>query len=213
MKEFLFSFFTVASLHFLAVISPGPDFVIVTRNAFYYDRRTAIFTALGVALGIIVHASYCLFGLAIVISQSLLLFDIIKLLGGLYLIYIGIKACLAKDVIQPPQSQRPIEHSSVISYIEALKQGFLCNVLNPKVTLFFLGLFTLVIKPDTPWAIRIFYALWIMLVTFAWFSLLSCLITHAAVRMRIWRMQPLITKIMGALLVIFGVNLIAFIRL
>ena len=212
MTTFLLAFFTVACLHFLAVISPGPDYVLVTRNALAYNREVAIYTALGIALGIIVHASYCLFGLAIVIKQSLLLFNIIKLLGGLYLIYIGIKACLAKDHKTMATDEKP-SIPPAISAKEAIKQGFFCNVLNPKVTLFFLGLFTLVIKPNTPWGIQIFYALWMMTVTFIWFSSLATLITHSAVRARIWRIQPMITKIMGALLIIFGLNLIVFIKM
>lgn len=209
--SFLLSFFTIASLHFLAVISPGPDYVLVTGNALAYNRRIAIYTALGIALGIIVHASYCLFGLAIVIKQSLLLFNIIKLLGGVYLLYIGIKACLAKNQ-KTVTDEQPFAVSA-ISAGQAIKQGFLCNVLNPKATLFFLGVFTLVIKPSTPWGVQVFYALWMMAATFAWFSSLATFITHSAVRARIWRIQPLLTKIMGALLIIFGLNLLLFIKL
>lgn len=209
MKEFLLSFLTVASIHFLAVISPGPDFVIVTRNAFLYTRKVALYTALGISLGIIVHATYCLFGLALVIAKSMLVFTIIKTLGAIYLIYIGTKACMEKNASDGRSPYRDVSQSPTpLSSIQALKQGFLCNVLNPKATLFFLGIFTLVIKPETPWGVQLFYAIWIMVVTFIWFALLSVLITHPQVRTRIWRIQPAITKIMGVLLILFGLDLL-----
>lgn len=209
MSAFLPSFLTVASLHFLAVASPGPDFVMVTRNALSYGRKTGLLTGVGVTLGIVVHVSYCLLGLAVILVHSVPLFMMIKILGGLYLIYVGIRACLT-----------PINHVDYVGvdasavYLsdrQALKQGFLCNLLNPKATLFLLGLFTLVIDPTTPWWERGFYGAWMIMVTFVWFATMSLLITQPQLRARIWRVQPLLTKIMGMLLIGFGTELLFFV--
>ncbi|HLG25670.1 MAG TPA: LysE family transporter, partial [Candidatus Gracilibacteria bacterium] len=71
---------TIVILHALALISPGPDFLVALKNSLTYSRRTGIYTAIGFALGISVHIFYCLAGIALVISQSILIFSIIKYL-------------------------------------------------------------------------------------------------------------------------------------
>ncbi|HVV68680.1 MAG TPA: LysE family transporter [Gammaproteobacteria bacterium] len=209
MQDFLLTFLGIASLHFLAVTSPGPDFILATKNALLYPKRQAILTALGISLGIVIHVTYCILGFAVIIAKSIVLFTIIKLLGACYLIYIGIKACLAKD----GSTNSTAQHTTVTSPIsgwQALKQGFLCNLLNPKATLFFLGLFTLAIKPTTPAWMRIFYGAWMVGVTFLWFTFISLLIANPHVRSRILRIQPIVTKVMGVLLVFFGLDLALF---
>lgn len=208
MHSFLFTFFTVASLHFLAVVTPGPDFAVVTKNALAYPRREAIITSLGIALGIAVHSTYCILGLAIVIAKSLIIFDIIKYLGAAYLLYLGIKIWLPH---KPQVTESKAGHMAPsISQWQAFKEGLLCNLLNPKATLFTLGMYTLAIKPGTPWWERTFYGVWMVLVTFLWFSLVSVIITNPHVREKIWRIQPIAIKVMGVLLIIFAINLALF---
>ena len=73
-------FLTVALAHLLAVISPGPDFIMITRNSLIYSRKSGIYSAIGLGLGILVHVIYSLVGIGLVISQSILLFTIIKFL-------------------------------------------------------------------------------------------------------------------------------------
>lgn len=207
---FFSSFLTIASLHLLAVVSPGPDFVMVMRNAFSFTRKTAFYTSLGIAVGVMFHVSYCILGFAIVIKQSLWLFNTIKTLGALYLLYIGIKALFAKNT--DPEEKIEFSQPTKLSNWQAFRQGFLCNVLNPKATIFFLGIFTLVINPKTPILLQSFWGLWMMLVTLAWFSLISIGITNQHLRRRIWRIQPVINKVMGVLLLVFGVNLLIFVH-
>ena len=75
---------TICGLHTLAVISPGPDFLMAVKNSLTYSRRTGVYTAIGFALGIATHLLYCVTGLAFVISKSILLFSVIKYLGALH---------------------------------------------------------------------------------------------------------------------------------
>src|SRR5579871_852922 len=98
MHTYLAEFITVASLHLLAVMSPGPDFVLISRNSLVYSRKTGIYSALGLALGISVHITYSLIGIGYIISKSILIFSTIKFLGAGYLIYIGYKSLRAKPV-------------------------------------------------------------------------------------------------------------------
>jgi len=84
--EILSFFLGIALIHQLGLMSPGPDFIMAVRNSLTYSRRVGIFTAIGLGLGVMVHIAYCMAGLALVISQSIMLFNTVKLLGGLYLI-------------------------------------------------------------------------------------------------------------------------------
>lgn len=199
------AFLTIALLHFLAVVTPGPDFTMVTKNAIVYSRRSGIYTALGIALGICVHITYCILGLAIVIAHSLILFNLIKYIGATYLIYMGILALFTAKT-GTKHYQQNINND--LSPRQSLSQGILCNVFNPKATLFFLGLFTLVVKPQTPVLIQMAYGLEMFLMTFLWFSLLAIFMTRDTIKNRVIGFQQRLCQIMGSFFIFFGVKLI-----
>lgn len=173
--EYLPIILTVALVHFLAVISPGPDFIMITRNSLMYSRRTGVYTAIGLGLGILVHVTYSLVGIGLLIAQSIVLFNIIKFLGTAYLIYIGYKSLTSKSSKLNIQNN---DHKKDISVFSAIKIGFITNATNPKATLFFLSLFTLVINPDTPMIVKLFMSIEMSVVTALWFMLVAYLISH-----------------------------------
>ena len=152
----MIEFLTVTLIILLAAISPGPDFAIVMQNALQRGQRPGIMTALGVSCSLVIHATYSILGLAIVISQSLLLFSLIKYLGAAYLIYIGVKNVFAKS------NTNTQNESSFISKTHSRQdftEGFLCNLLNPKAIMFILAFFTLVIKSTSTLAAQFGYAI------------------------------------------------------
>lgn len=195
---------TVSFVHLLAVMSPGPDFIVACRNALTYSRKTGLWTAVGFGCGIMVHLLYCMAGLAIVISQSIVLFNVIKLLGAAYLIYIGVMSLMAK---KSKIDLGKIEQKKDISAFAAIRIGFLTNALNPKATLFFLSLFTLVISPDTPLAIMAVLSAIVVVQTIAWFSLVAVLLTHKRVRAGFEKFQGVFNKSLGGLLVALGLKI------
>jgi RhtB (resistance to homoserine/threonine) family protein len=197
----------VASIQLLGVMSPGPDFALIVRTSLAYSRQTAIWASLGLVCGVFVHLSYCLLGVAVIIMQSHWLFMLFKGLGAAYFIYIGIKSFLAKRPDEKVLATH--HHHHALPYKTALRQGFFCNLLNPKAMLFFLGLFTLVIKPTTPLALQFAIAFEILLLTFLWFAFLSIIITHRAVKKRMSGFQYYITKCMGVFFIVFGITIMA----
>ncbi len=201
--EFLTLIGTVTFIHLLAVVSPGPDFVMACRNTLAYSRRTGIWTAVGFALGIVVHVFYSLAGLAFIISQSLLLFNTIKFLGAGYLVYIGLKSLLSPS----SNINLGVHHEKVdITRFAAVKMGFLTNVLNPKATLFFLSLFTLVVSPETPILIMLIMGGIMILNTFLWFSLVSIFLSQKQIRSIFERFQSAFSKTFGGLLIALGIK-------
>jgi RhtB (resistance to homoserine/threonine) family protein len=197
-------FFAITLLIILAAISPGPDFVMVTKNAISHSRAAGMFTSLGVACSLLMHASYCIMGLTIIISKSLLLFNMIKYAGAAYLIYIGIKGLLAKN--EQTQVTKSNSHKT-LSPLRAFRQGFLCNALNPKAVMFFLALFTIVVKPGTPLLVQSGYAIEIALIHLIWFAGLSLFLSHHKMTLLLRKAQTVITKIMGGVLILFGLRI------
>lgn len=204
--EYLPAIATIAVIHFLAVASPGPDFIMVLRSSLVYSRMSGIYSALGLGLGILVHVAYSLAGIALIISQSVVLFNIIKLAGAGYLIYIGIKSLRAKPSKDITSSSA--DHAQEdISKWHAVRIGFITNATNPKATLFFLSLFTLVIQPSTPFAIKMIMGLEMAVATFVWFAFVATLVSHRSIRRRVTRLQHYIERTMGAALILFGIKL------
>jgi RhtB (resistance to homoserine/threonine) family protein len=207
----LAQFFTIGLLMLLSSMLPGPDFALVVKNSVTDSRRAGLYTSLGVGVAILVHISYCMLGLAIVISKSLVLFSIIKFIGAAYLIYLGISALLSKPNKIVADSGDLSAQKTLITPFTAFRQGFLCNLLNPKATLFFLALFTVIIKPETPVSWEMVYALEMFLIITGWFCGLTLLLSHPKVLASLNRVEKYITKALGVFLVGFGVAL-AFIK-
>jgi RhtB (resistance to homoserine/threonine) family protein len=201
--EYLPSILTVAVIHLLGVMSPGTDFMMLTRNTIAYSRRTGIYTALGLGLGIIIHVIYSLIGIGFIISQSILLFTVIKLLGAAYLIYLGCKSITGKaSTIEIADAERKKD----ITPFQAVKMGLLTNILNPKVTLFFLSLFTLVINPDTPLGVKLFMGFEMAVVTFLWFAFVAYLVSLHLVKKRLAKVQHFAERFIGVVLIALGVK-------
>lgn len=123
-------FLTVALVHLLAVASPGPDFAVVIRESVAHGRRAGTWTALGVGCGIFLHVAYSLLGIGLVLSQSVLLFDVLKWLAAAYLLFIGIRALRAGPGDPAGPADRPAAERR--SGRGAFVSGFLTNALNPR---------------------------------------------------------------------------------
>jgi threonine/homoserine/homoserine lactone efflux protein len=123
------AFIAVAAI---VVVTPGVDMALVTRNALLHGRRAAMLTALGINLGILFWVMAAAFGLAALVATSAGAFAAIKLAGAVYLVYLGARALLSsrsKSVDLPPAGGRL-----------PFRQGLVCNLLNPKIAVFFTSL-------------------------------------------------------------------------
>lgn len=198
-------FLAVALIHLLAVASPGPDFAVVVRESVAHGRRAGVFTALGVGTGILVHVIYSLLGIGLIVSQSIVLFNALKWLAAAYLLYIGYKALRARPT-DPVSAEQALE-ALPCGRRGAFVTGFVTNGLNPKATLFFLSLFTVVIDPHTPQLIQAGYGLYLALATATWFCLVAWLFSQQRVRAGFARMGHWFDRLMGTVLIGIGVKL------
>lgn len=207
MNDLWIEFGKVALAHLLAVASPGPDFAIVVKQSITHGRRTAVWTSVGIGTGILLHVTYSLLGIGLLITRSELGFRVVKYLGAAYLAWIGVQALRAEPrqgntvgvTTAPP---RPRPHG-------AFATGFLTNALgNPKATLFFLALFTVVIDPHTPRIILAGYGLWMALATMAWFTLVAFVFTQERVRRSFLEHGHWIDRALGVVFLGFAASLV-----
>lgn len=149
---------------------PGPDIIYVIIQSITNGKKYGIVTALGLVSGILIHTTLIAFGIAAIINQSEALFFTIKLLGAFYLFYLAFEVYKNSNTIDLERSQ--IKKRSLK---ELFRQGFIMNVLNPKVAIFFLAFFPGFIvesKGNITFQIYIL-GLIFMLQAFAIFSLVS----------------------------------------
>jgi|TARA_R110000796_G_scaffold241303_2_gene362699 RhtB (resistance to homoserine/threonine) family protein len=201
---YLNEFLLVALVHLLAVMSPGPDFAVVIRNSVGAGRQAGLMTACGVGCGILVHVTYSLLGIGLIVSQSAWLFNLLKLAAAGYLFYLGIRALGSKpQALGAELAERP-----ALTMRKAFTNGFITNGLNPKATLFFLSLFTLVISPHTPVGVQALYGLYLAVATAGWFCLVALLFSHRRVRQGFSRLGHWFDRLMGAVLIGLGLHLV-----
>ena len=200
-------FLTVALVHLLAVASPGPDFAVVVRESVARGQRSGSWTAIGVGSGILLHVGYSLLGIGLIVSQSILLFNLFKWLAAGYLFYLGFQALRAKPVAVDNLASSA--SSVAISPQRAFSVGFVTNGLNTKATLFFQYLFTVVIDPHTPLAVQAAYGLYLAGATGAWFCLVAWLFSRERVRAGFARMGHWFDRVTGAVLIGLGIRLAA----
>ena len=206
--EALSSIMAITAISLLAAISPGPDFCVIVKNSLSHSRKAGLLTALGVSIALIVHLTYTLFGIALVIAESPFLYSVTKYVGVVYLFYLGyssIKASFKKGVSLDVSSANSKQSTSSL---QAFMQGFLTNLLNPKAALFFVSLFSQFIDPTTPMFIRVEYAAINWAVTLVWFLFLAYIISDKKFIGKINAFRHYIERIMGGALLILGLKLL-----
>ncbi len=193
----------VATITILAVISPGPDFAMVTRNSYAFGVRTGLFTALGIACGVQIHVMYTVFGIAVLIVDSPTLFMAMKLLGASYLIYLGYRSFTNKTTLTFEQ-----ETKNVPSPLVAFRIGFLTNALNPKTMLFVVATYTQVVNAGSSLSYALGYGLFISAAHWVWFSIVALFFAAPAIRQRLLARQSVLDKSIGIALITLGASLV-----
>ncbi|PQQ27089.1 LysE family transporter [Photorhabdus hindustanensis] len=193
----------VITISTLGMLSPGPDFFLVVKNAIRYQRSAAMMTVMGLIAAIACHMVYCVAGLAIVITTTPWLFNLMKYAGAAYLIWIGINSLFSRGGNTLTLDAQPRQ---IVTFKKAFMQGFLCNLLNPKATLFFLAIFTQLLNVNSGVGEKLWYASIIWGLAVIYWPLLVILIQSAPVRRGLAKTQKVIDKLLGIVLIGLGVK-------
>jgi len=192
----------VALFTLLAVISPGADFAMVTRSSYAQGRKAGLAAAAGIALGVQVHVLYTVLGIAVIISQSPVLFLAMKVLGAGYLIYLGYQS-LTNTTRISLEGQAP-----ATGLLAAMRTGFLTNALNPKTMLFVVSAYTQVVQPGTPLGLDFAYGAFMSFAHWVWFSLVAVFFSSAGLRKAMIERQVLVDRVIGVALIGLGLAVV-----
>lgn len=203
-SNYLGEFLALATIHFLAVVAPGPDFAVTIRQSVRFGRLVGICTALGIGAGISVHVLYTLFGVGALMHTTPWLLTVAKVIGGAYILYLGVSLLRSKPksaIEGEKTSEEPVVEQTLF---KAFSTGFLTNATNPKATLFFLAIFTTIISASTPLQIQAFYGLWMCFVNALWFVVVALFFSSSRVRVLFMRMGHWFERTMGVVLILFA---------
>ena len=190
----------VALFTVLAVISPGPDFAMVTRASYAFGRRSGLLAALGIACGVQVHVLYTVLGVSVLVQHSPTLFLLMKVLGAGYLIYLGYSS-LTNTRRLSLDGEAPAARGTFVA-------GFLTNALNPKTLLFVVSAYTQVVGPGSSLAQQFGYGLFMSVAHWLWFSLVALGFSSAPLRRVMIERQLLVDRVIGMALLGLGVTVL-----
>lgn len=190
----------IAMVTLLAVISPGADFALVSRNSYLYGRKQGIYTAYGIACAVWIHIAYSLMGLSFLQHVLPNLLHIIQYIGAGYLMYIGYQTFTQHQV-----NDKEASHS--IRPWQAFRQGFITNSFNPKTTLFVMSIFAQLLRSENHLSKLIGYGFFISASHLLWFLAISVFCSTPTIRNKILRKQVSINRVIGTVLATLGLCL------
>lgn len=165
---------TIATIHFIALMSPGPDFALVVQNATRYGRNTGLAIAFGLSCGILLHSILSITGVSLIVHQHPLLFALMQLIGGGYLLYLGLGALNAVwHLAKSDVTNTPTTNQLLTSRRQAFSRGFTTNILNPKALVFFISLMSSLVPADMPVAVKTLTIAILFGLSLLWFSFLA----------------------------------------
>jgi threonine efflux protein len=189
---------SVFAIFIPALILPGPDFVAVVRSSMTYGTRAGLLTTLGVSMGLCLYATLSLVGLSAILVEYQWLTWAVRVLGGSYLIFLGIKLLRTRPrQIELDQPVRPTRNRAVLF-------GFLVTLTNPKAIVLFASVFATAVTASTPaWLMGVMIAL-VTASSLVWYSCVSIFMSSAPVMRRFQRARHWIERAAGVCFVGLG---------
>lgn len=192
----------------LGAMSPGPDFVVVTRTSLFGGRRAGIAAGVGIAIGVFAWVVAIALGVAAVLTASAVAFTVVKLVGAAYLIFLGVKAWLAVRRGEY-RDLRQEDGPKAVGAGAAFRQGLFTNLLNPKVAVFYLALLPQFLPADASTTQTLELALIALTATVLWFVTLAILIGALRRLFTAGKVRRAMDAVMGTMLVGLGIKVAA----
>lgn len=196
-------FLLIAGAHFLALLSPGPDFFLVARNSLAHGWRGATGACIGIALANAVFIVAAFGGLSVLRTGSVA-FLVVQLAGCGYLFYLG--GLFLRHAGKSSLEAKP--GTGTAHWRGGLLMGFVSAILNPKNALFYVSLAAVLASRHTSSAAMVGYGAWMVLAVLAWDMAVALAIGSAALRQRFARALPLLERLSGVMLIVLAVVLL-----
>nr|MDT0252009.1 LysE family translocator [Endozoicomonas sp.] len=198
------SWLSLLAICMLGAISPGPSLVAVMKNTIQGSRLHGLVTSLSHALGIGIYAFLVAAGLAVVITESPWLYQLIKYVGSAYLAWIGYKAISASSSL----FSENLHVNNSLSLRQAAIDGFLISILNPKIAVFFLALFSQFVTAESTLVTKLLMASMTTLCDGIWYCIVASVAGHGKVLPALKKRATLINRLCGALLILVALRIV-----
>ena len=201
-------FIILATTHFLALLSPGPDFFLIMQASIRMKLRYAVSICGGISFANGVYLLCAILGIETIKSNQTIM-QLLQYGGALYLIFLGVMLLKIKK-----NQEIELPKSKLFLHVESIPRqffiGFLSGILNPKNMLFYFSIFTVLVSEQTLFSTKVLYALWMVAIVFSWDCLVAMLFGKNSLKKYFERSIYYIEKITGLALVLFGSSLIFF---
>ncbi len=194
------SLFTVC---LLGAMSPGPSLAMVAKHSLAGGRKNGLATAWAHAFGIGIYAFITLIGLAVVLHQSPLLFKTISFLGAAYLAYLGVNALRSKGGVAAK-----LESGEKVSPWQSAREGFLISLLSPKITLFFIALFSQFVAVGHELSSKVIIVVTPFIVDGVWYTFITFLLSSPLILDKLRSKAVLIDRLSGVVLLLLAARVV-----
>jgi len=194
---------SLAIIHTVALVSPGPDFALVVKLASQESRNTAIASAVGISIAILIHTILSLTGVSLMIKSSQTLYMIVQMVGASYLTWMGFSA--VKGALQHWKTKVSVDYHQLrlnqLTPTQGFMQGLWTNLLNPKAMVFFIILFSAMITPDVSLMTKLSATIIMLVLSLIWFVFIALILSKPIIQQRMQKAKPAINLFTGLLFI------------
>ena len=197
----LLTFTQVFIVCLLGAMSPGPSMAVVINNAIFKGRSNGILTSIGHGIGIAIYASFAVLGLGLIINTNIFIFNSLKILSIVFLIFIGVKSILNKEKFN-------LEKKNTKEKAVSFLQGLSISILNPKILVWFVAIYSQFMSVNNELIFNIYLVSIAGIIDACWYIILTLAITTASALNFFQKKVKLIQKIQGVILIGIGLGLL-----
>ena len=194
---------TIVAVWTVTVLSPGPNFFMTVLTASRQSPRLGVMVSAGIALGTTIWATASLLGLGLLFQSAAWLYNAVKLAGGAYLVYLGLRTVLSARREDRP-SLRP---AKPLTAGGAVLRGLIVDLSNPKAAVFFASLFAIAVPPEAPLWFKALVVAVVVAMAGGWYAVVACLVKLPPVAAGLARARKAIAYVTGAVFVALGLRL------
>jgi RhtB (resistance to homoserine/threonine) family protein len=191
------------ALLFVAM-SPGPAFIVVSQQAVARSRDAGVITALGVSVGSVVWVMLVILGIAFVLEQVTWLYGVLRLMGGAYLVYLGVQLWRGA---RKPMTEEPCDKGMRHTLWRTFWRAILIQLLNPKAAVFFGSVFLTMLSPGVPAWVKGVALGMVFVIEFGWYLVVATTLSSKPARRAYARAKAWVERVAGAWLALFGMKL------
>ena len=197
----LLIFLKIFTVCLLGAMSPGPSMVVVINNAIFKNRLNGILTSIGHGVGIGIYALFAVLGIALIIKSNLYVFNVMKFLSIIFLVYLGVNLMINNDKLE-------FDEKDINSGFTSFLQGLSISLLNPKIFIWFVAIYSQFMSVDNDMIFNTILILTASIIDAIWYVILTLLVTTNIALDFIKDKSVLLQKFVGSVFIIIAALLL-----